>query len=51
MGVPSFFGPCKSLEEVLLFLKMGGGGWGVHPDFLVKLDCEIAVDRQTMTHD
>ena len=25
----------------------GGGGGGVHPDYFVKLDFEIAVDQQT----
>ena len=29
----------------------GGGGGGVHPDFFVKLDFEIAVDQQTRAHD
>ena len=29
---------------------MGGGG-GVHPDFFVKLDFEIAVDQQTKARD
>ena len=27
------------------------GGGGVHPDFFVKLDFEIAVDQQTRAHD
>ena len=27
------------------------GGGGVHPDFFVKLDFEIAVDQQTKAHD
>ena len=26
-------------------------GGGVHPDFFVKLDFEIAVDQQTRAHD
>ena len=30
--------------------KVGGGG-GVHPDFFVKLDFEIAVDQQTRARD
>ena len=27
------------------------GGGGVHPDYFVKLDFEIAVDQQTRAHD
>ena len=29
----------------------GGGGGGVHPDYFVKLDFEIAVDQQTRARD
>ena len=29
----------------------GGGGGGVHPDYFVKLDFEIAVDQQTKARD
>ena len=32
-------------------LRGGGGGGGVHPDFFVKLDFEIAVDQQTSALD
>ena len=32
------------------FKLRGGGGGGVHPDFL-KFDFEIAVDQQTKAHD
>ena len=28
-----------------------GGGGGVHPDYFVKLDFEIAVDQQTRARD
>ena len=28
-----------------------GGGRGVHPDYFVKLDFEIAVDQQTRARD
>ena len=35
----SFFSKC--------FIFKGGGGGGVHPDYFVKLDFEIAVDQQT----
>ena len=31
-------------------LKLLGGG-GVHPDYFVKLDFEIAVDQQTRARD
>ena len=36
---------------VLSMLRGGGGGGGVHPDYFVKLDFEIAVDQQTRAHD
>ena len=29
----------------------GGGGGGVHPDYFVKFDFEIAVDQQTRARD
>ena len=29
------------------YLYLRGGGGGVHPDYFVKLDFEIAVDQQT----
>ena len=32
-------------------VKGGGGGGGVHPDYFVKLDFEIAVDQQTRARD
>ena len=32
-------------------LRGGGGGGGVHPDYFVKLDFEIAVDQQTRDRD
>ena len=32
-------------------LVKGGGGGGVHPDYFVKLDFEIAVDQQTRARD
>ena len=32
-------------------LRGGGGGGGVHPDYFVKLDFEIAVDQQTRARD
>ena len=33
------------------FLLRGGGGGGVHPDYFVNLDFEIAVDQQTRARD
>ena len=35
----------------LSVFKGGGGGEGVHPDYFVKLDFEIAVDQQTRARD
>ena len=32
-------------------MLLKGVGGGVHPDFFVKLDFEIAVDQQTRAHD
>ena len=39
----------QSTKESATFLK--GGGGGVHPDYFVKLDFEIAVDQQTRARD
>ena len=35
--------------DISLILR--GGGGGVHPDYFVKLDFEIAVDQQTRARD
>ena len=35
-------------STVILYIK---GGGGVHPDYFVKLDFEIAVDQQTRARD
>ena len=32
----------------MYFKGGGGGGGGVHPDYFVKLDFEIAVDQETL---
>ena len=37
--------------EPAIYFKGGGGGGGVHPDYFVKLDFEIAVDQQTRARD
>ena len=37
-------------SKVWHFLDLRGGG-GVHPDYFVKLDFEIAVDQQTRARD
>ena len=42
---------CPKRPFVTLSFKGGGGGGGVHPDYFVKLDFEIAVDQQTRTRD
>ena len=36
---------CLIVLDHFLYLLRGGGG--VHPDYFVKLDFEIAVDQQT----
>ena len=35
----------------MLISLRGGGGGGVHPDYFVELDFEIAVDQQTRARD
>ena len=40
----------KILSGIFKLIVKGGGGGGVHPDFFVKLDFEIAVDQQTRAH-
>ena len=40
---------CLISGRVLIRFK--GGGGGVHPDYFVKLDFEIAVDQQTRARD
>ena len=40
---------CNNIIEVTYFVLRGGGG--VHPDYFVKLDFEIAVDQQTKARD
>ena len=40
-----------NIMYVVLIGFKGGGGGGVHPDYFVKLDFEIAVDQQTRTRD
>ena len=44
---------CIAILEITccLMFKGGGGGGGVHPDYFVKLDFEIAVDQQTKARD
>ena len=42
------------MDTYSLFLPMHNqikGGGGVHPDYFVKLDFEIAVDQQTRARD
>ena len=38
-------------DKARLLRGGGGGGGGVHPDYFVKLDFEIAVDQQTRARD
>ena len=39
------------LYHAVLYCSIKGGGGGVHPDYFVKLDFEIAVDQQTRARD
>ena len=48
--VKSPVGRVSSPRAKLLEFK-GGGGGGVHPDYFVKLDFEIAVEQQTRARD
>ena len=41
----------KICERLVFSVKGGGGGGGVHPDYFVKLNFEIAVDQQTRARD
>ena len=40
-------GECCSSSIIGSNSDLRGGGGGVHPDYFVKLDFEIAVDQQT----
>ena len=37
--------------KLAIYTSFKGGGGGVHPDYFVKLDFEIAVDQQTRARD
>ena len=39
------------MVELLVCINLLRGGGGVHPDYFVKLDFEIAVDQQTKARD
>ena len=45
------FGHVFLKADKILNRFKGGGGGGVHPDYFVKLDFEIAVDQQTWARD
>ena len=44
------YGPFDMKFYMLLYHDLRRGG-GVHPDYFVKLDFEIAVDQQTRARD
>ena len=48
-GLRAYFSLKNTVDVRNLSIK--GGGGGVHPDYFVKLDFEIAVDQQTRARD
>ena len=53
VGTYADYRHCTGLAVCLyvVIFKGGWGGGGVHPDYFVKLDFEIAIDQQTRAHD